>query len=265
MMKSNGQVGFSQRIRLEWLEHTAQLVLQDQCMDRIESSLHDLLKHRLSVGGNAERGSREKAITILKKVWVAPPNRIRFLRDEALQYLSEWDVGDHLVLHWCMAMAAYPFWGQVAEAVGRLLRLQGFVVAGQVQRRLREHLGERETVARATRRVLRSFVDWEVLSESDNRGAYISGRQQHVARSEGVLWVIKAVLTANGVSLGPLQTVTQGAELFPFVLEPVSVWDVEACENLSVVHRGVDGVLVQLTTGRLPGSRGSSRLWKRRQ
>ena len=246
-MKSNGQVGFSQRIRLEWLEHTAQLVLQGRRACEIDSSLQELLKNKLSVGRRAERGNREKAITILKKVWVAPPRRIEFLRDEALEYLSEWDVGDHLVLHWCMAMAVYPFWGQVADAVGRLLRLQGQAVAGQVQQRLREQMGERETVARAARRVVRSFVVWKVVREGPGKGSYVPGLTQQVARKEGVLWVAKAVLSANGTLRGSLPAATKGAELFPFVLDSVSVRDVEACQDLAVVHQGADGVVIELT------------------
>ena len=58
-----------------------------------------------------------------------------------------------MLVHWCMCMAAYPFFGTVADATGRLLRLQGTAAAAQIQRRLRERLGERETVARAARRV----------------------------------------------------------------------------------------------------------------
>lgn len=246
-MRSNGQVGFSQRVRLEWFEHSAQLVLQGRRADEIESSLQDLLKNKLSVGGSAQRGNREKTITILKRVWVAPPGRIRFLRDEALQYLSEWHPGDHLVLHWCMVMAAYPFWGKVAEAVGRLLRLQGHAAAAQVQRRMREQFGERETVARATRRVVRSFVDWQVLQERPERGSYLPGLRQRVAEKEALIWVARAVLSANSTLRASLANVTRGPELFPFVLESVSLRDVEACRDLTIVHRGMDGVLIELT------------------
>jgi hypothetical protein len=246
-MKPDSQVGFSQRIRLEWLEYTTQLVLKGRDASEIESSLQDLLGDKLSVGGSAERGNREKAITILKKIWVAPREPIEFLREEALDYLSARDVSDHLVLHWCMAMAACPFWGQVADAVGRLLRLQGRAVAGQVQQRLREPLGERETVARATRRVLRSFVDWETLRDSDAKGAYVPGKQQHVTNKEVVLWVLKASLIARQSRPRLLAGATQAAELFPFVFAPVTEQDIDECADLSVIHRGVDGALVELT------------------
>ena len=84
-----------------------------------------------------------------------------------------------LLVHWCMCMAVYPFFGTVADAVGRLLRLQGTASAAQVQRRLRERYGERETVARAARRILRAYIDWGVLQETEEKGLY-RGASTHV-------------------------------------------------------------------------------------
>ncbi len=49
------------------------------------------------------------------------------------------------------------------------------VAAGQVQRRVREQYGERETVSHRVRCVLRSFVDWEVLKETSKKGIYAAG------------------------------------------------------------------------------------------
>jgi hypothetical protein len=158
-------IGFSQQIRLDWLERTAEGVLAGRKRAQIQAALQDHLRERLSVGGGAERGNREKAITILLKVWVSVPEGLVPLRDDALEHLRRLPGDGHLPLHWGMTTAAYRFFGAVAETAGRLLRLQDAVAAAQVQRRLREQLGERETVARAARRVLRCLVDWGVLAE----------------------------------------------------------------------------------------------------
>ena len=150
-MKGGGQVGFSQRVRLEWLDYTANAVLAGNGKDDIAAALRERLREALSVGNDPERGPREKAVTILTKVWVTVPEGLRPLRDERLDLLRRANADVRMLAHWCMCMAAYPFFGAVAAAAGRLLRLQG-TAAAQVQRRLRERLGERETVARAARR-----------------------------------------------------------------------------------------------------------------
>src|SRR5205807_3397044 len=46
-------------------------------------------------------------------------------RDDGLDHFRRLAVDDHLAVHWGMSMAAYPFFGTVAEATGRLIRLQG--------------------------------------------------------------------------------------------------------------------------------------------
>ena len=61
------QIGFSQRIRLEWFEKTANLILAGNDKTSVKDSLQEMLKDKVSVGGQAVRGNREKAITILMK------------------------------------------------------------------------------------------------------------------------------------------------------------------------------------------------------
>ena len=118
------QIGFSQRIHLDWLDYTANLVFAGNPKEEIVAALRERLKEKLSVGSQPVRGNRDKAISILTKVWVTVPRELRPLRDEGLDHLRARDPSDRLLVHWCMCMAVYPFFGTVADAVGRLLRLQ---------------------------------------------------------------------------------------------------------------------------------------------
>ena len=171
------QIGFSQRMRLEWFDQTTNLLLAGNDKALINDSLQHLLRDRVSVGGESVRGNREKVITILLKTWITVPPELEKLRDEGLHILPSLAREDRIAIHWGMALAAYPFWGAVATQAGRLLRLQGTAAAAHVQRRIREEYGERETASRATRRVLRSFIDWGVLNETHDKGVYVQGKQ----------------------------------------------------------------------------------------
>ena len=108
------QIGFSQRIRLEWLEKTANLVLAGNDKAAVKDSLQELLRDKVSIGGQAIRGNREKVITILMKTWLTVPRGLKLLRDEGLQIHQRLHRKERIVVHWGMAMAAYPFWGVVA-------------------------------------------------------------------------------------------------------------------------------------------------------
>ena len=239
-MKGGGQVGFSQRIRLDWLDYTANAVLAGNGKDDIAAALRERLRDALSVGNDPKRGAREKAVTILTKVWVTVPEGLRPLRDEGLDLLRRANADDRMLAHWCMCMATYPFFGVVAEAAGRLLRLQGTAAAAQVQRRLRERLGERETVARATRRILRAFVDWNVLVETGEKGIYRSAAKRVVRDGPLAVWVLKASLSTEGGRPQPLSAVLRAPRLFPFEIAPPSAAELEAGGAFEIVRHGLD-------------------------
>jgi hypothetical protein len=247
------QIGFSQRVRLEWLESTAKLVLAGNDEVSIKGALQELLEDKLSVGGRAKRGNREKVITILMKIWVRPPPVLRPLQEEGLRLLSHLPREDHVAVHWGMAMAVYPFWGVVAAHAGRLLRLQGTAAASQIQRRVREQYGERDTVSRAARRVLRSFVDWGVLKETSQKGIYTAGITLPITQVEVIAWLAEALLHAHPNGSVALRTTLDSTTLFPFRLSPISaVHLVAISRRLEVLRHGLDQDVIMLRPESLP-------------
>jgi hypothetical protein len=247
------QIGFSQRIQLDWLERTASLLLMGHTRDEIQPALQELLRDQLSVGGTAQRGNREKAISILQKIWVTVPKELEPFRDEGLAYLNRLPLADHLAVHWGMTITVYPFVGVVAEALGRLLRLQSSCAAVQLQRRIREQLGERETVARAARRVLRCFIDWGVLLETKQKGVYQSAPARSVADRKLAAWLIEATLLASASHVAPLKAVAQSPMVFPFSIGPLGMGYLEGYDRLEWFRQGLDEEMVMLR------SRGASR------
>ncbi len=244
-MRRNNEIGFSQRIQLSWLSHTANLAMAGQTKEEIEQSLQELLREQLSIGGAAKRGTREKAITILMKIWVTVPENLRDLRNRGLALLRLLRPRDRLCVHWGMSMAVYPFWGHVAASTGRLLRLQGTAGAAQVQRRIRETYGERETVSRAVRRVLRTFVDWGVLLEAEKKGLYRAAKERRTANGPLTTWLVEAALIADGAATRSLQALLQSPSLFPIELQAVTPHQLSRTRHFEVAGY-TDGEWVQL-------------------
>jgi len=247
MTRRTDQIGFSQRVRLEWLEQTANLVLAGNDKTAVNDALQELLKDKVSVGGQAERGNREKIITILLKAWLAVPSKLESLRVEGLELLKRLPRRDHLAIHWGMVMAVYPFWSSVAVQVGRLLRLQGSAAAAHVQRRVREQYGERDTVSRAARRVLRSYLDWGVLQESGTKGIYTVGTTLAVDDSRLIAWLAEASLHARANGSAPLKDLIDSPSFFPFRIKSIQADNLlKASPNLDVIRHGLDEDLVIL-------------------
>ena len=247
MTRRTDQIGFSQRVRLEWLERTANLVQAGDDKAVANAALQELLKDKVSVGGQAERGNREKVITILLKTWLTVPGELQALRDDGLYLLKRAPQSDHLAIHWGMVTASYPFWSGVATQAGRLLRLQGSTAAAHVQRRVREQYGERETVSRAARRVLRSFLDWGVLQETGSKGIYTSGITISVKDPRLIAWLAEAALHARANGSATLRDLLDSPSFFPFRIKPIQAESVRAASpRLDILRHGLDDDLVML-------------------
>lgn len=239
-------IGFDRRIKLEWMERAAALALLGSPPKDIRSNLHDVLSNEVQVEKTAGIEGREKSVRLIIRIWVSPRDEIRALHREGLELFTRLPVPEHLPLHWGMTMAAYPFFGTVAESVGRLLRLQGSAGAAQVQRRMREQFGDRQFVERPTRHVLRTFIDWSVLQESGQKGVYEPGHAELIDDVQVKRWLIEATLVSNDSRPLPLRSLANAPALFPFSLGSITPGVVIDSGRLDVFRQGVDEDMVSL-------------------
>jgi hypothetical protein len=244
MKKRLKPVGFSMRIRPEWLRYTANLVMAGNDKDTIYNELRNMLKDKLSVDSDVIRGNREKTITILMKIWQNVPSGLEDLRDAGLEFLKILPPDSTLPIHWGMSMAVYPFFGAVAATVGRLLRLQGSFSISHVHRRLREQYGERETVYRATRRVIRSFYDWQVIDETNNKGIYSTAVKKNISNVSLIVWLIESVLHTTGDLKGNFKEIVGSPCLFPFNLDQIVPGQLNASSRIEVIKHNLDEDLI---------------------
>jgi hypothetical protein len=223
------------------------LVLAGNDRYAINGVFQNLLEGKLSGGRPGIRGSREKTITILMKTWLTVPTGLGSLRDDGLELIKALPREDHICVHWGMLMAVYPFWGAVAAHTGRLLRLQGTATALHIQRRVREQYGERQTASRATQRVLRSFIDWGVLSETHNKGVYAQGKQYSVHDTRLIAWMAEASLHARADESAVVKDLLESPSIFPFRLAYVSAEQLDrSSPRLNILRHGLDDSLVML-------------------
>jgi hypothetical protein len=248
MNKQKAQIGFSsQRIRYQWLVKVSNLLLAGMTSDQIKSELSDYLMNWLPKSRSKERSSRDKAATILFRTWISPDNYLCYLRDDGLKLLESSSAEEKRAVHWGMIMATYPFWGDVADSVGRLLRLQNSIETSQIRRRIKELYGDREVVSRATRNVISSFVDWGVLYITSIKGAYISGKQYPIKDAKVIAWLVEASLHARMNGSAAIKDLLNSPSIFPFRLAHISAEQVVSLSpRLDILRHGLDDNLVML-------------------
>ena len=246
-MRRNGRmIGYNRTVRLRWLDQVAELMLAGQSDKEIYESLSDMLRDQLSVSSTAKRGSREKTITLLTKTWLRVPTHLADFRNEGLQLFKSATKSDRLVLHWGMTMAVYPFWRAVADATGRLFRLQGTASASQVQRRMKELYGEREVVSRSARYVLRAFADWGLIQDAQPQGTYVPSGPVPVDKSSVIAWLLEGAMHGSASSSADWKSLLHSPALFPFRLGAVTSRIMAHSGRVEVVRQSVGDELLIL-------------------
>lgn len=241
------QIGLDRVVRLKWLDQTATMVLAGNDIASIKQALQYNLKDSFRSVDTTVRGSLDKTITILTKVWLKPPAVLEPLRLVGLDLLTNLSRADRLAVHWGMVMAVYPFWASVAAQVGRFFMLQGSASAAHVQRRLREQYGERETVSRRARYVLRSYVDWGVLREVGTVGNYSACTSLAIDDSRLIAWLVEASLHTRPNGSAPLKDLIGGPNLFPFGLKRIALDQLATSSSrLDFLRHDMDSELVML-------------------
>ena len=149
-----------------------------------------------------------------------------------------------MALHWAMLVASYAFFADIARHTGRLLALQGNVALSQITRRMREAWDDRSTVHRATRRVVRSMVQWHTLSDTQEGGVYVRACPRVVLPEDSAMCLLEGLLRYEGRALVVGQA-THHPVLFPFDLE-LRIGAVRRSSRFEIFRQGVDTDLVWL-------------------
>lgn len=248
MSRPNRQIGFSsQKIRYAWLAKVSSLQLAGLSQADIKAELLEFLAGWLPKSGSADRSSRDKAATILLRTWVQPDPILIGMRDDGLTMLRTMNAGLQKAVHWGMMMACYHFWGDVADAVGRLLKLQTVIETAQIQRRIKESYGDREVVARATRNVVNSFVDWGVLDASRAKGVYSQPQRDNIGDVSLRAWLSESVLRSQDRTAVAPQELIGSPRLFPFLLDVTGPEALVAhSSRLEFLRQGMDQTLILL-------------------
>ena len=231
-------IGFDRFIPLAW----AGLALRVRAGLEPAEALPALLARE--VPGQA---GRSKSRAILRGLWLEPRPGLEEFADRGAALAaraSEQDGGPvAAVLCWGMAMAAYPFFGKVAESIGRLLALQGDSTRTELHRRVAEVYGERETAYRAANRVLQTQADWGGLTWQA-RGQRVSRPEAlDIADEALIVWLIEALVRYGGRAVA-VAAVPSAPALYPFRLEGSLTYLISRCPHLALRTDGGGGYSV---------------------
>jgi hypothetical protein len=236
-------IGFNRKVQASWLTETLRMTVAGIAIDEIETSL----KKQITLENQGKETIR-KVFVYLNRVWIQPPDYCTALRDEALKmFRHRPDAASAFLLNWGMCMAAYPFIAHVAEATGRLLRLQGEAHATQVNVRIREQFGDRHFVYRSVRYNLSTFLESGALVKGKKPGIYLPGRVVRPRGAKEIAWIVEALLHSQDEANLSLPQIAMHGALFPFDLTDLNLTALRGNPRLELFRHGLSETLIGLS------------------
>lgn len=240
------KVGIQRELHIEWFDQAVRFHLMGFPKSVARKEIGDYLDCVPGFDSPPSLQTKTYVANALIKSWISPENDLIPLRNNAAQILQQ-SPSLRLPVHWCLLGSAYPFWFAVAAVAGRLLNLQDQATQTQIVTRLKENYGDRQTISRRARYVIRSFVAWGVLKDSKTKGCYEKADPIIITDKNLAILMLESVLLANPEGKYALGLLLNNPAFFPFQL-PLMTGDFvsQSCERIEVVRYGLDDELLKL-------------------
>lgn len=235
-MQTLTQIGFDRFIDLDWIATALRVRARESSLEDLDAQLD---------AAHLGREAKSKTRTKLNSLVLDPaPELVEFL-DRGTKIIGAVRQDDLVPFAWGAAMVAYPYFGKVAEIVGRLTAIQGDCSVAEVHRRISELYGDREVTKRATQAVLQTQASWGVLRRFDKGKRLKRLAARPLSDQSAIAWLLEAALRYYGkaVALSALQS---NAVLYPFVLGQPLAYVVSTSSSLEFRSEGASQQLVAL-------------------
>lgn len=214
MNSTRPQIGFDRFIQLDWAAAALRVKAG-------VSNLDDLTE--LIDATHPGTAAKKKTRTVLNRLWLEPRPDLADFAERGVEIYRGAPDTPVSALTWGMALATYPFFGKVAEIVGRLTSLQGDCTSAEVHRRMAEIFGEREGTRRMTNMVLQSQASWGAIERVDKGKRIVRSPLIELDASAAAAWLAEACVRYAG---RPLSVAGIGSNpiVYPFSLRGSSAY-----------------------------------------
>jgi len=237
MIPTVPQIGFDRFIQLNWVAAALKI-----CSGT--GSPYELNKLLDSAGLGAE--AKIKTRTKLNALVLEPRAGLReFIGRGVGLWADANPMRNTACFAWGAALAAYPYFGKVAEFTGRLTAMQGDCSMPEVHRRMSELYGERGNVKTATRAVIQTQADWGAIRRVKKGNRIEKLPPTLVADPIKALWLIEAALLYHGKAMA-LAALQSTAVLYPFLLDQPLAYVIAKSDALELRSEGANQQVVAL-------------------
>ncbi|MBD7915417.1 hypothetical protein H9660_09675 [Clostridium sp. Sa3CUN1] len=202
-------IGMSRNINLDWLNETANLVLAGKSEEEIKESLNEYLGFTINSPTNL-RKTRE----ILMNIWVRTEEKDFAIKKLALDLVNTNKALNKLVAHWCMMLLAYPVFGDIVTAIGKMADKQFDITTAQVKTRMFDVWGERSTLYHSIDKNIKTLKDIGTLG-TIKTGLY-KVEKFDIEDERAVTLIVATLLTLKEKLYMRIEELENSYEFYPF-------------------------------------------------
>lgn len=210
MIPTAPQIGFDRYIQLDWVAAALKVRAGMASLDELNELLDSA-----GLGKEAKAKTRTK----LNAIALEPRPELTDLIDRGIDvFKTTDDAGELSAFAWGAAISTYPYFGKVAEFIGRLTSIQGDCAVLEIHRRISEVYGDREVTKRATQAVIQTQANWGAIERVEKGKRLVRLKTRSLANDKMAAWLVEAALRyqQKAISLATLQSL---AVIYPFVLD----------------------------------------------
>ena len=237
MNPTTPQIGFDRFIHLEWVAAALKV--------RAEIASLNELNELLDATGLGKE-AKAKTRTKLNALALEPRVDLVDLIDRGVHIFKGTEVpAEMAAFAWGAAIATYPFFGRVAEFIGRLTSIQGDCTSSEIYRRMIEVYGDRQSMKRSVQYVIQTQANWGAIDRMETGKRLVRLPVRSITKDKAIAWLVEAALRYQGkaVSLSALQSLPV---IYPFALKQPLGYLMSNSPMLEVRAEGPSNQLVAL-------------------
>ena len=158
-------VGLSRSLKLEWLNKTVELIIENNNEEQIKSELDYYLSFEIK-----DLTNLMKTRNILIKSWIKNTTENGELRRIALKAYNN-ECSNKLALHWCMLLTSYPIFADVSSLIGKITNIQDTFTTAWIREKIFEQWGESATLLHSVPKILQTLKQMDII-ENEKNGVY---------------------------------------------------------------------------------------------
>ena len=237
MNPTTPQIGFDQFIQLDWVAAALKV--------RAEMVSLDELNELLDAAGLGKE-AKAKTRTKLNALALEPrADLVDFVERGVQIFKGTQDPAELAAIAWGAAIATYPFFGRVAEFIGRLTSIQGDCTSSEIYRRMIEVYGDRQSMKRSVQYVIQTQANWGAIDRMETGKRLVRLPVRSITKDKAIAWLVEAALRYQGkaVSLSALQSLPV---IYPFALKQPLGYLISNSPMLEVRAEGSNNQFVAL-------------------